>query len=313
MSEMSADARKQNGKRLILYLGINFGITWLFEFLVIWPAVFNPRPLVQSITQLLLAVVMFFPALSVLLTRLITREGFKDAMLAPKTGKRSIPYFLMAWFGPQLLTTAGAVIYFLVFPRHFDPDMGYLAALLAQQGVEPTNQLITATVISQLGAGIFLAPALNFIPCFGEEWGWRGYLLPKLKKQWRLLPTLLISGLIWGVWHLPIIMLGHNYGTGYMGYPITGILAMCVFCVVTGTIFSYLTIRTGSCLPAVLAHGGLNGFASAGLLFANINENISPFVGPVPTGIVGGSAYIICAVVMGLLLLRKENAAAERS
>lgn len=307
MSEMTVEAKRINRKRLILYLGINFAITWLLEFLVIWPTATSSDPMIQAIAQLLLAVVMFFPALSVLITRLITKEGFKNAMLAPKTGKRSIPWFLFGWFGPAILTILGAVVYFLVFPDHFDPSMGYLSALLTQQGVEPTEELVTLTAVSQLAAGILLAPLLNFLPCFGEEWGWRGYLLPKLREHFSLLPTLLISGIIWGLWHLPIIMLGHNYGTGYAGYPVAGILAMCGFCLVMGTIFSYITLRTGSCLPAVLAHGSINGFASAGLMYASLDHNISPFVGPVPTGIIGGCAFLICAVIMAISLLRKEK------
>ena len=39
---------------------------------------------------------------------------------------------------------------------------------------------------------------------FGEEWGWRGYLLPHLLPlgQW---PAFLIGGVIWGLWHIPVV------------------------------------------------------------------------------------------------------------
>lgn len=304
MNEMSVEDKKLNRRRILLYLFLNFGMTWLYEFLVVWPVALSENPVIQSLSQLTLSVAMFFPALSVLLTRLITREGFKDSMFVPKTGRRSIPYFLMGWFGPTVLTVMGSVIYFVIFPSRFDPDMGAMSTLLAAQGLEVTKSLVTMTVVSQIAAGVLLGPLLNAIPCFGEEWGWRGYLLPKMRKGFKLLPTLLLSGVIWGLWHLPITMLGHNYGTGYPGYPVTGILAMCGFCVVMGIIFSYLTIRTGSCIPAILAHGGLNGFASAGILFTN-GTGINPFVGPAPTGIIGGSAFIVCAVIMTVLLLKK--------
>lgn len=298
-----AEEKRLNNRRILIYLILCFGITWLFEFLVVWPVALSTNPSVQSLSRFLLTVVMFFPALSVLLTRLITKEGLKDSMLMPKNGKRGMPYFLIGWFGPTLLTAMGAVVFFLIFPDRFDSSMGAMRIVLTAQGLEATDTLVTMTVASQIVTGVLLGPLLNALNCFGEEWGWRGYLLPKLLKRMELLPTLLVSGLIWGLWHLPITMLGHNYGMGYTGYPITGILAMCAFCIIMGVIFSFITIRTGSCLPAILGHGALNGFASAGILFTD-GTGVNPFVGPVPTGIIGGLAFIICAVVMAVLLIR---------
>lgn len=300
-------------KRMILYIVITFVITYLFEFLIIWPLANSTNTGLQVLAQLLIAAVMFIPAISVIITRLITKEGFKASYLKPKTGKKSIPYFLMGWFGPAILTILGAVVYFLVYPKRFDPEMGYLSTLMIAQGVEPTSELVQMTFISQAVTGILLGPLLNFVNCFGEEWGWRGYLLPKMLEHFKLLPTLLIGGVIWGLWHMPITMLGHNYGLGYPGYPFKGILAMCLFCIVIGAFFTYLTVRTGSCLPATFAHGSLNGFASIGLAFTHGGVgftdgfDINPFVGPAPTGIIGGSAFLLCAVVVTILMLKNKS------
>lgn len=79
-----------------------------------------------------------------------------------------------------------------------------------------------------------------------------------------------------------------------------------MFCIVAGVIFSYITIRTGSCLPAMLAHGALNGFGSAGIFFTD-GIGINPFVGPAPTGIIGGSSFILCAIVMTVLLMKRPG------
>lgn len=303
MTQEINETKNMTAKRLLIFLGITFAITYFMEF-VLMPPLYKSTDLTsQAMAQLLTALVMFVPALGVLLTRLITKEGFKNSYLAPKTGKKSIPYFLMGWFGPAILTVLGTVLYFVIFPEKFDPNMGYMAALLAAQGMEPTSAILNATAIGQIVTGVLLAPLINFIPCFGEEWGWRGYLLPKMLEKYKLLPTLLISGFIWGIWHMPIIILGHNYGIGYPGYPYLGIFAMCIFCLVLGVCFSYVTIRTGSCLPAVLAHGSVNGFSAIGMLFTD-GTVIEPFVGPSPTGIIGGFAFIICAVVMTILLVK---------
>ena len=88
-------------------------------------------------------------------------------------------------------------------------------------------------------------------------------------KQFKVVPALLLSGLIWGLWHAPLTVMGHNYGVGYPGYPFMGIFAMCLFCIAMGIILSYVTIKTKSCIPAIMGHGTLNGFASAGLMFTS--------------------------------------------
>ena len=84
-----------------------------------------------------------------------------------------------------------------------------------------------------------------------------------------------INGIIWGLWHAPLTVMGHNYGVGYQGYPVTGILAMCVFCTVIGIILSYVTIKTGSCIPAVIGHAVLNGLSGAGIAYSNVIDRIT--------------------------------------
>lgn len=306
MNQELIHEKKQDTKRLFLYLAITFCITYIYEFFILWPTASELSAFSAVTVQLLVAAAMFFPALGTLLTRLLTKEGFKNSYIVPKNGKRSIPFFLFGWFGPAALTALGAAMYFLIFPEKYDPDFGYLSALLTASGVEATADILHMTVISQILSGVLLAPLLNFITCFGEEWGWRGYLLPKMQNKCGMLPLLLINGLIWGIWHMPLTIMGHNYGTDYAGYPLTGILAMCAFCIVMGAIFTYITIRTGSCLPAVLAHGSVNGFSSVGVLYTD-GTGLNPFVGPAPTGIIGGFAFLICAVVMSVMLIRRPG------
>ena len=79
------ETKKQDFKRILIYLGITFALTWGYCFLILYPVI-NTESLdgVPSIgTQLMTAVCMFFPAIGVLLTRLITKEGFKDSWLKP--------------------------------------------------------------------------------------------------------------------------------------------------------------------------------------------------------------------------------------
>lgn len=299
-------------KRVWIFVGITFLLTWTYEFLVVYPLVEGDVSQgISPVATFAIAAAMFFPAIGVLLTRLITREGFKNCVLKPCPWRKSLPWFFVAWFGPAVLVLLGTLLYFVIFPGDFDPEGKQFAALLGSQleTVGMPNELpmsVTMMALVQILVGVFIGPLTNFMPSFGEEWGWRGYLMPKMAHHMRIVPTLLASGAIWGLWHAPITALGHNYGLGYPGWPVTGIIAMCAFCIVCGVFLSYVTIRTGSCLAAAIGHGGLNALAGASTIFAA--TGVSPFLGPSPTGIIGGAVFIAVAIWMLYDLRKREEA-----
>jgi membrane protease YdiL (CAAX protease family) len=292
------------GKRILIFLGLAFVITYLYEIFVIANVVGKPE--YASVSTLLISTVMFIPAICVVLTRLITKEGFKDAWILPNF-KGHLRYYVLAWLLPVVLIAAGAVLYFLIYPDKFDPNMGYMAQMYAAQGLKFEPEAIKAMMTLQIATSVLLAPVLNILTTTGEEWGWRGYLVPKLSEKLSIVPTVLISGVIWGLWHAPLTVLGHNYGLNYPGYPYTGILAMCVFCIVTGAFFSYVSLRTRSCLPAAIGHGALNGFAGIGIYFTPGPESVDTFLGPAPTGLIGGAGFIIVMVVLTVIMVRLEK------
>ena len=89
--------KKQDLRRILIFLGITFALTWGYCFLILYPAI-NGESLngVPSITaQLMTAACMFFPSIGVLLTRLITKEGFKNAWLKPNI-KGNLKTYLLA-------------------------------------------------------------------------------------------------------------------------------------------------------------------------------------------------------------------------
>ncbi len=306
------ETRKTDLKRVLVFIALTFGITWGYCLLILYPAIDSDTltGIPSIVTQLLVVLAMFFPSISVLLTRLITKEGFKDAWLHPHL-KGNIKTYLLAWFGPGILTFAGMGLYFLLFPDNLDPNFGYFVATLEATGV-PMETLpvpMGLLMLVQTLQALFLAPALNFVTCFGEEWGWRGYLLPKVSKHLSTIPTLLITGIIWGLWHAPLTAIGHNYGVGYWGFPFTGIAMMCLFCIVGGVFMSYITLKTKSCIPAILAHGAVNGIGAMGIYFTYDGGN--PFVGPAPTGIIGIIPFILVAIPMVIYLKRHEKGTAD--
>ena len=298
-------------KRIAIFLAVTFALTWAYEFGVVYPASSGALTGIPPVaTQFITGAAMFFPAIGVLVTRLVTREGFKNSVIKPRGVKKSLPWFAVAWFGPAILSVIGAAVYFLVFPQDFDPSMSAFVASTQQQAATTGSELpadtVTMMLLAQLPFAVFLAPVLNIFTTFGEEWGWRGYLVPKVSTHLRSVPTPLITGVIWGLGHAPLTVIGHNYGTGYPTWPLGGIAAMCLFCVVVGIFLTYVTVRTGSCLAAAIGHGAINGFVSAALLFSVTGGN--PFVGPLPVGVVGGSAFIVVAAFMLRDLHRREKA-----
>lgn len=325
-------------KRIAIFLAVTFAITWGYEFAVVYPlanGVLTSLP--ALIIQVSVGAVMFVPAIGVVITRLVTREGFKNSVIKPRHLRSSLPWFLVAWFGPAILFALGAAVYYLVFTQDFDPTMSTMVAqqqaaiatslssasgdavaaasgtTIASTGATSASDIATLysddtvrlMLLTQIPIAVLFGPLLNILTTFGEEWGWRGYLVPKVAMHLRIVPTLLITGVIWGLWHAPLTAIGHSYGTGYAGAPFTGILAMCVFCIVAGIFLTYVTERTGSCLAAAFGHGAINAIASAALFFSLTGGNA--FVGPSATGIIGGSAMIVVAGIMLWDLHRREK------
>jgi len=296
---MKEISQKLETKRIILYIGITFVLTYGYCFLVLYPLIQGESlsGVPALMTQFLVAAAMFFPAIGVLITRLITKEGFKNAWIRPNI-KGNVKTYLLAYFGPGILTILGTLLYFMIFRGSFDPECGYMKLTLEAAGtpVEALPMPLSSVLLIQGVQALTIGPVMNFVTCFGEEWGWRGYLLPKMSEKISLIPMLLMNGVIWGLWHAPLTVVGHNYGMGYPGFPFTGILAMCLFCIVIGVFLSYVSLKTKSCIPAVLGHGAINSFAAIGIYFTKDGGN--PFVGPAPTGVIGMIPFAVVAVLM---------------
>ncbi|WP_312648738.1 CPBP family intramembrane glutamic endopeptidase [Aminipila sp.] len=203
-------------KRLIMFVTLTIVIAWIVFLLV----PICGLPYGTGVSVAIIASAMFAPALSSVLIRLITKEGFGNMYLRPHFKGHAKDY-LLVYFGPTVLLLLSGALYFLIFPGSFDPELIALKEMLASssnQGIAASNLLIVQVLIF-----VVLGPIVNIIPTMGEELGWRGYLLPKLRMFLSDRAALIITGAIWGIWHLPIIVMGHNYGTTYWGYPWLGI------------------------------------------------------------------------------------------
>lgn len=287
---MTIQEKKASNKRILLFILFSFAVAWVL-FLIVPLAGLQTSGSFAAVA--LLTGAMFAPALASILTRIVTKEGFKDMWLLPRF-KGNIKTYLLVFFGPTVMILLSGALYFLLFPASFDRNLTTLTSMLQASGAGAMPaQLMLAVSFAQM---ILIGPVINLLPTMGEELGWRGYLLPKLRGMFSDRMALVITGLIWGVWHAPIIAVGHNYGTDYPGYPWVGILTMIVFCVSLGIIEGYFTLRVGSALPAGIIHSAVN--AGAALPMMLIVGDYNPILGPSIAGLIGGLPMLVIAVVL---------------
>jgi membrane protease YdiL (CAAX protease family) len=201
----------------------------------------------------------FTPAAACFIVRRwITREGFADAGLRPNF-RRAWPYYL---FGAYILPVLviGSILALSALFKVSQPDFSLhraLSVLLPGKippAVRLTPLLGVATLLQLLLVGIPLATFITW----GEEFGWRSYLQIRLFARRPLLAAV-ATGLIWGIWHYPIIFMGYehydNLAVGLVVFPVSTVLL--------SIIFGWLRFRTGSVWAASAAHGATNNFGSS--------------------------------------------------
>ena len=299
-------------RRIAVFLLFAFGLAWATSLAIYLTGGLGESPMVFpelgiSLALVLLAgPVMWSPALAHLLTRLVTREGWEEPRLRPRL-RRGWPYWLAAWLLPGLLTILGMVVFFLIFRRYYDPSLSTLRGMLETtlpEGVEMEDLNLWVLTAVQVGQALLIAPVVNSIATFGEEFGWRAYLQPKLMPL-GLRRALILTGVIWGVWHWPVILMGYNYGFDYPGAPFLGLLAMVWFTVALGVLLGWLTLKGESVWPAVIGHAAVNGVAGLGVIFLQGEPNT--LLGPTPVGLVGGLGFTLAAAVILLLLVERPE------
>lgn len=281
----------------IAFVVLALGLAWL----VALPLWLNGG-LTTPLAGILIPVMMFTPALAALIVMLVLRPVPKGerlrflGMWPLRPAKRVVWMMVLGLFGPLVVIAASVAVAALfgwvtLDLVHFSGFAEQLAASLPD-GVEAPPAIVV--ILSQLIAIPFAAATINAFLAFGEELGWRGFLLPALRPlgTW---PSLLISGAVWGVWHSPVILLGYNFGLT----DLTGVLLMTAGCVAWGVLLGWLRLRSASLWPAVFAHGAMNAAGAMIALFyaAGTTFDIA-LAGPL-----GVAGWIACAIVAVILIL----------
>jgi membrane protease YdiL (CAAX protease family) len=237
--------------------------------------------LVATLTSLLLIPNLLGLILLVVLRWRGGKNTFVDAGMAGGNPR--------VWFGYGL----GIVIFFAfqtwlnyIFKLGTVVDLKTAFADLAKS--MPPAMIMLVLVLNILVVG----PFLGLIISFGEEYGWRGFLQTELTKLGRVRGVFLL-GVIWGIWHWPVIWMGYNYP----GQPLLGSLFMVVYCIILAYFLAYAVFKS-------------KGVWTAAYLHALVNQTLSFFilamVAPASTLYsfgVGLPALVLGAIVV-LLLLR---------
>lgn len=284
-------------KRILIFLGLAYGIAWLTGLVIYLTGGLTNSPEISpnlTLASVLLATTyMWAPALSNLLTRFLTQEGWG------KSGMRMYfrqgwPLWIAAWLLPAVVTILGAAVFFAIFPQYY-AGLKVVANQLQAAG-QPATGNLWGFVAIQVVVGVLISPIVNGIFTFGEEFGWRAYLLPKLLPlgKWR---AMVLQGVIWGVWHWPVIAMGYEYGFNYAGFPWLGMLTFLLFTFCAGIFLAWVTLCGRSVWPAMIGHGAINGIAALAVLF--VQGSPPQLLGPLPVGVIAMSGYIILA--LGLL------------
>lgn len=290
-----------------LYFLLAFGLAWLCQ---VYGSLLLLRDGNAAVYRALLSVSMFCPLVAVLAAKRIvlhqsTGIGWKVR------GKRR--YWLAAWFGPAVFTVLAALLYFAVFSSRLDLSGSWLVTayggemdaetLRSQLGVSSLSYMLETGLLA-----ITLAPPINMLFAVGEEAGWRGYMMPQLKERFGLLNGRLLGGVIWGVWHWPIMLLtGYEYGTNYLGAPVLGLVVWCVVCFALNTLLDWLYEKTGCIWVSAIAHGAFNAVAALFTVLTYPADAYYNVLGPTPIGLIGMLPMLAAAVWLTLRQVKQEE------
>jgi uncharacterized protein len=266
-------------REVVLFVVLAYGLAWAwsgFFLLPYWGELLTqsttPADMLERLGAVTTLPTMLTPMIAALIMRIfVSKEGLKGSLGL----LRSPIYYLAALVIPAVFVTAVVLIVQALGLGEFRwSETGWFAYLMLL---------------------LIALPVTLFT--FGEEYGWRGYLLPRLLPLGEIRASVLL-GVIWGVWHLPLLLAGLNY-------PGVNVwLAILVFTFVTVALsFTYTWFyiaSSGSVLVAAVFHASTNQFSDT-FWVPSLLSGATPFA---PSLV--GSVLIMALVVVVYKLFRRS-------
>jgi membrane protease YdiL (CAAX protease family) len=261
--------------------------TWYFlVFTFLYIAAVIVSFIRHDLTQTLSSVMLAPGVLGMILVIVLRAVGGKGTFANAGMGGGKAVLWLL--YGLVILLFAGLQTALnWLFKLGSVPDISLYLTQAAMMGMSQPVFMIVLAVQT-----VILGPFLGLLVTFGEEYGWRGYLQPALMGLGKV-RGVAILGVIWGMWHWPVIWMGYNYPN----HPYLGSLLMVLFCVGMAFILGYAVLKA-------------KGVWIAAFLHALINQSFSFFMGfifapkdPTYAFGIGLPGLAVFALVVGLILL----------
>jgi len=278
-------------KKILLFILLTFFIDWALVFLFI-----TMGGKVDSVGIMLLgAAYMFVP---MIVTIIIQKAILKQPLAQPMGVSFKVNrWFFVAWFLPVIIAFAVMGVSLLIPGVTFTPDMsGFmdsLASALSPEQMEQAREQLASMPVHPVWLVVVLAlisgTTTNAILGFGEELGWRGFLMKELGFMGFWKSSALI-GFIWGIWHAPLVLLGLNYPQN----PQLGVVLMTAWTILIAPLFSYIRIKSRSVIAASIFHGTINAVPGLAVILISGGNDLT-------VGLTGLAGFIVFALANILL------------
>jgi membrane protease YdiL (CAAX protease family) len=270
-------------KKSIQFVVLTCAVSWIVAGTGILLGLGSAHKLIFSAFA---AVYMLLPAVCAIILQIIHKEKpFSNLNVSFNLNW----WFLIAGIVPFVFAFTTLGINLLLPDVSFSTTYeGLLSRLPAGQAelAERHLSLFSPVVflLLQLAGALIGGCTINAFFAFGEELGWRGYLLKALQNK-KLLHASLIIGFVWGLWHFPLILLGHNYPQ----HPVAGVGMMIVLCILLSPMMIYIVIKAKSVIVAAVFHGSLNAVGGISILYIAGGNDLTNGI----TGITGFVALLL--------------------
>jgi membrane protease YdiL (CAAX protease family) len=234
--------KTQNTRKIVIFLIIVFGLSGIVYGLIVASGG-------RDATGPLGILLNWAPAIAAIITALITQRNLRGF----GWGWGQSRYHLLAWAVPiGVFTLTYAVIWLTGLGGFYDE--AHVAQVAGEMGL--VGQSPYLVMLLQLVAGFSITFIVNAIFNMGEEIGWRGWLVPKLDNRYTFTYTALISGIIWVIYHYPLLLF---LGEAKSNIPIWyQLLNITIQGIAISLIVAWLRLKSGSLWPALWLHANTN-------------------------------------------------------
>ena len=205
------------------------------------------NPVAAMMGFLFSAGAMLIPLLAVVFTQLMFKE---PVLRGTGISFRLNRWWVIGWLLMPVLALAVLGVSLLMPGAYWGGDSELLQSALQQM---PQGVGVWGFIGISLVSGLLAGATLNAVFAFGEEIAWRGFLVKECRGQ-KFLVVALLTGVIWGFWHFPLILNGHNYPA----HPVAGVFMMVLMCVALTPILLYFRLKSGSVIVPAVMHGTFN-------------------------------------------------------